>query len=174
MNHASSPNLLLESTKGCLLVQFWENDCAEVVKWSQENIDQVNLVDSGYERESHITVLYGFEPSIAPEAVCDFVAGTGELMLKLEKISKFSQETCDVIKIDVKSESMTKLHRLLKQKFNVKTSYPDYHPHLTLAYVKPGSCDHLLGNCRFEGQIYFFDLAVYSTPGSAQRFIATL
>ena len=123
-----------------------------------------------------MTVLYGFVPSVNPEDVCDSVAGFGKVSFRLGKVSRFQQDECDVIKVDVEGETLRALHDHLLDDFDglVEQTYHSYHPHLTLAYVKKGACQELDGHCHFDGQVFVFDLAVYSTPGSKERYFAHL
>lgn len=172
----STPTNLTEASKGCLLLTLWDRDATNVISWSQKNIPEEDLFDDGYEREPHVTVLYGFSPDLDPEEVVDACAGFGKVAIKLGKITRFEQDDHDVLKIDVHGDSIHQLHALMRAVFedDVEVSFPDYKPHLTLAYVEKGACADLNGSSAFEGQVFVFDTAVYSTPGSAQRFFAVL
>lgn len=169
---------LLESmSKGCVLVPLWDRDAVNVISWVQENIDQSQLAEDGIEREPHTTILYGFLPEVDPAAVCDALAAYPDrLSFKLGKISRFEQETHDVLKIEIEGDSIRELNGYLMAAFEdvVQNDYPEYVPHMTLAYVRKGACADLDGNTHFEGEIFVFDQVVYSAPDSGGRHICFL
>jgi 2'-5' RNA ligase len=168
--------LLTEASKGCLLLPLWGQDAINAISWVQKNVKQECLAEDGIEREPHVTVLYGFVPSVNPEDVCDSVAGFGKVAFRLGKISRFEQDDHDMLKVDVEGETLHALHDHLLNDFEglVEQTYPTYTPHMTLAYVKKGALKELDGHCHFDGQIFVFDLAVYSTPESKERYFAHL
>lgn len=163
-------------SKGCVLLPLWEKDAVNVIEWAQEHIPQEVLADDGFEREPHVTGLYGFDQRVDPTAVCDALVGFGKVAFRLGKVSRFESEKHDVLKVDVEGESLHRLNQFLRDTFEdlVEVTYPDYHPHLTLAYVQKGACKELDGNCHFDGMVFVFDQVVYSSPGSAGRYIAFL
>lgn len=167
---------LTEANKGCLMLNLWERDAVNVVSWAQKHIPQSSLTESGYEREPHVTVLYGFLPSVDPDEVVDEVTGFGPVAIRLGKISRFSNENYDVIKVDVSGDSIHDLHHHLRRVFEdrIELSFHTFNPHLTLAYVKKGSCLDLDSNAFFEGHTFVFDIAVYSTPDQSQKYLAVL
>lgn len=58
-----------------------------------------------------------------------------------KNISLFEQEDHDVLKVDVYSDELFNTNKIIKDKFGLHTEYTDYHPHLTIAYVKKGKGD---------------------------------
>jgi len=57
--------------------------------------------------------------------------------VNLSGISIFENPEFDVVKFDVNSKLLTKLNTLMKQLPHTST-FPEYHPHITIAYVKKG------------------------------------
>jgi hypothetical protein len=108
----------------------------------------------GRETEPHVTALYGLTDN-APEAVQRVIreANTGPVTLTLGKLSLFknADSPYDVLKVDVESPQLRKLNTALKKLPN-KNTFPDYTPHLTVAYVKKGAGDKYAGDSRFAGQ----------------------
>lgn len=99
--------------------------------------------DFGIEYDPHVTVLYGYHddgsaayPGKVMKAAKSLLTGPS-IPLTLTGISTFDNEKFDVVKFDVRSAGLTKLNKALAEKFEHTNDY-DYHPHLTLAYVKPG------------------------------------
>lgn len=106
----------------------------------------------GREDEPHVTALYGITHDDAG-AIAQAVGGKhGPVKLTLGKVSKFTNNpNYDVLKVDVDSPELHALNKTLKGQPN-ENDYPDYHPHLTLAYVKKGAANDLVGSTHFEGR----------------------
>ena len=118
---------------------------ANVPNWdtilSRINPDDVYRVgDYGLEVEPHITILYGFENSVSIKDIKDGIYKwvKNPITFKIEGISVFENPSFDVIKFDVKSDSLQQLHKLFTQFPHIKT-YPDYKPHITVSYLKKGT-----------------------------------
>ena len=56
----------------------------------------------------------------------------------VKNISLFENEEYDVVKMDIKSKDLKKMNKRLRDNFEYTSDYPEYHSHLTLAYVKKG------------------------------------
>lgn len=152
------------------------NDAAKVVAWCDANIPGEALAADGYEREVHVTVLYGFndDAETLPELEA-FLADYGPVSAHLGTISRFENEE-DVLKIGVHSEDLATLHYALREFFGdrVEVTHPEYQAHLTLAYVKSGALPELNGDARFEGMTCVFDSLVYSAPDSKKKTVIPL
>ena len=103
--------------------------------------------EPGYGRElnSHITIIYGLHNEADFFDIRRMLYNYKNIPVTLTTISKFSEEHYDVIKIDVISDVCHQLHNQVKNECNSTQTYDSYNPHVTLAYVLPGSCDELLG-----------------------------
>jgi 2'-5' RNA ligase len=134
--------LMLENSKprsySCLML-----DCADFkseLKKIQDQIDKDDLYTEekgfGLETEPHITALYGIheqDPSV--------VKGLLELKplkYELTKLSLFENDKYDVLKCSVKSPDLKKMNKQCCDNLEFSSDYPDYIPHLTVAYLKPG------------------------------------
>ena len=152
------------------------HDAVHFVEWCDANIHPSDLTGDGMEREIHVTIAYGF--TVSPQDVIDALAGTEPLSMTLGEISKFdTSPEHDVIKVDVQSSGFEDLHYFLRELFGeegLSVSFPVYHPHLTLAYVKKGSCDDLIGHGKFSGSTYVFNSLVYSEPDSTRKHAVPL
>jgi 2'-5' RNA ligase len=94
----------------------------------------------GIEIEPHVTVLYGLhDTEIQTEQVIEFLKVIKPVMTSLYSISIFENENYDVLKFSVNSESLHIIHEITKKMFPYTSSYPDYIPHCTIAYLKPGT-----------------------------------
>jgi len=160
----------------CLMVDFPEELAKKVIAWGNENIKDDNLYteEEGRGREDHIhtTVCYGIKPEVEFETIkekCDLKP----IKVSLGKIAKFdTNEHYDVIKIDVKGEGLHKLHKQIEEEIGCPgNTYPEYKPHLTVAYVKKGSCDDLIGQDPFEGEEFELSRYDYSQAGEDNKHI---
>jgi len=155
---------------GCLMLKIPLHDASKISKWSDDNIDIKDLDEQGIEREIHVTVLYGFEDSVTSSDIQSVIKDEYKkdtIDIELKDISRFDSKTYDVLKMDVDSKDLVDLNKLLKKHFGDKihSTYPDYHPHLTLAYINKGACKDLNGNGKFAGSVYSLSDLVYSDSG---------
>jgi hypothetical protein len=166
----------MEGSCGCLLCRLPAvADCARITAWAHENVGELDLAGDGYENDAHVTVLYGFTPDVRPEEVNEVVlrhAPEG-VDLRLGAVGFFTNDPdYDVLKVSVESGGLQALHYSLCAAFSgrVQSDYPDYHPHLTLAYVKKGCCRHLEGNASLSGWAFRCSEFTFSTPGMALNY----
>ena len=125
----------------------------EIIEWGREHIPDSFLYETeGREDEIHVTVLYGLRDE-EPDNVKEILEKEKQIKFKLGKISLFNtNEEYDVVKIEVESPGLHKLHRLL-QALPHMDSHPKYNPHVTIAYVKKGKAKRIVGEPHFEGEI---------------------
>ena len=128
---------------GCLMAQFdFEN-------W-QENVNHIKEEDLylpegnenkyGVESEPHVTVCYGFvDDELKVQDIIDKINNyLGPIEIKIKGITIFENEKFDVVKYDIESTQLHELNQYFMNNFPVNTEFPEYKPHMTLAYVKPG------------------------------------
>lgn len=118
----------------------------------------------GLEKNPHVTIMYGLSP-IEENRVKKLLSKVPtKIMAELGKISKFENADCayDVLKIEVKSPHLAKIHEMIKGNFENNYKWPEYNPHVTLAYVKKGTCNEYVGNKMFEGMKFAFENFTYS------------
>lgn len=118
----------------------------------------------GRETEPHITALYGIENDDV-EPVRQALAGIGPVTAKLGKVSAFenADRPYDVLKIDIDSADLHRVNAALKAGTKFSSDFPDYKPHLTLAYVKKGMAKKYVGDERFAGKELTFDTLQFRT-----------
>lgn len=119
----------------------------------RDRIPDEDLAEDGREEAPHVTVLFGLHTN-NPEDVQQVVQnwlqmrGTDPVKARLGAVSLFpaNNETAqrggdyqDVLKVDVESDELHDLNRVLKENLDRTDTYPEYHPHLTLAYLNPGA-----------------------------------
>lgn len=150
-------------------------DQAQVVTWTHENIPEDALADDGYENSPHVTALYGFEPGVTEAEIRGVARQFGRsAIMQLREVGRFdSNPAYDVLHVKVKSPDLCELNALLVKKFKVKQTF-DFHPHLSLAYVKKGAAAKLDGHCYFQDSLYVLDELVFSAPESVRKYSVSL
>lgn len=164
---------LSEGSKGCLMAYLSMADAIPIREWATENICPHSLVGDGLETTPHVTVIFGFLPSVDVEEVAEACRGCFQHVdFQLGRVSRFESPEHDVLKVDVEGEDLVNLNKLMRERFSeqVEVTHPDYHPHLTLAYVEKGSNPELDGNAHFEGATFRVTELVFSTPDSKEKF----
>jgi len=91
----------------------------------------------GLEQEPHITILYGLHEEIKDEDIEKDIDKIKEPGISLGKVSSFNPGNYDVLKFDIKSPGLHKLNKIFTE-YPHTNSFPDYHPHTTISYIKPG------------------------------------
>ena len=156
----SSRNLNVSASKkdkfSCIVISLPEAVKNKIKKWAKDNIDKDDLFfiddNRGYEIHPHITVKYGLYTDDSDE-VRDFLKEQPPVYVKLGPISKFRDvsDEFDIIKIEAYGEDMQEFNKAIDKAFDAKKGHKRYLPHITLAYVKKGACDSLVGNKHFKG-----------------------
>lgn len=163
---------LTEGSHGCLMAKLATADALPIREWAASKISEENLIDEGLEADPHVTVLYGFLPNVKPVDIKKACESIQKIDFGLGKISRFSTDPKkDVIKVEVISEDLHSLNTLMRKEFkdDIEVSYPDYKPHLTLAYVKKDAHPELNGHAKFEGSVYRLRELIYSEPDAKRK-----
>jgi 2'-5' RNA ligase len=127
-------------------------------------IPDSELTEDGREDQPHITVKFGLHDDV-PDAVRELLAGEKPITAKLGKISIFPAKEgsdFDVVKVDVESPDLHRLNQKIADARPVTDTHPEYKPHVTIAYVKPGEGKKYVGDTAFEGQEISFDSVTFS------------
>lgn len=119
----------------------------------------------GREEHPHITVMYGIEDVAEENAKKILSQIPKKIAAELGEVSKFENpdKPYDVLMIKVRSPHLTSIHNTIKKTCENHWEYGDnYSPHVTLAYVKKGSCNQYVGDKKFSGTKILLDAFVYS------------
>lgn len=120
--------------------------------------------DYGLEDEPHITVLYGLHKEVTKKEVKDIMSDFDlEEKYTVKGISIFDNPDYDVLKFDVESKILSKYNEKLKE-LPFTSDYPEYHPHLTIGYIKKGKGKKYvesLKTIKYEVQT---EKIIFSTP----------
>lgn len=147
-------------------------DAVAAVQALAAKIADEDLAEEGRSEELHITVKYGLHRNDS-EAVKRVVQGFGAVVVRLGKTSLFTGgKDGDVVKVDVDSPRLRDLNKLIADQLPNTEKYPEYKPHLTLAYIRPGSGAKYQGDATVEGVIVSFDRLVFSGTDGTKTVIA--
>jgi hypothetical protein len=120
----------------------------------------------GLETEFHCTVKYGIHAEYTPLEVfntIDLVPST----IKFKELSLFKNEKYDVLKFDIISKDLNELNKQVSENLDCTDSFPVYHAHATVAYLKPGTGKHYLDmECELLGKTITSDRYIFSNPNS--------
>ncbi len=121
-----------------------------------------DLHAKGAEDDPHITVVYGIETD-DPKVVKHAMRRQGPITARMGKLSLFENDDYDVLKIEVESDDLHRAHNAVFEGCPAKKLYPEYSPHVTVAYLKPGAGDaYVEENHPLEGSECAFNDAVFS------------
>jgi 2'-5' RNA ligase len=149
------------------------SELADEVKRVGKQIGAWALADEGIESEPHVTALYGLHEN-DPDSIRSIIEEHSPFEITLGTTSHFpSSGDGDVIKIEVIGRGLHELHKKLKAAPHTDT-HPDYRPHVTLAYVKPGLGGTLSGDSSLKGKTAIVDHIVFSSKDGKKTKINLL
>lgn len=137
-----------------------------------EMIDKEDLTDDEIEDEPHITLLYGFK-SVSNDKIKQAVENIDFGEVKSNKVSLFENEKYDVVKFDVEGKGLQEAFKSLSKLPN-NNKYPDYKPHITVAYVKPGKGEKYVK--MFKGEKFTSKpmFVIYSPGGEKDKIVISI
>ena len=157
----------------CVMAMLNDEDAKEVHEWGKEIVSDDCLYTDpddpslGRENEMHTTVLYGLHTNECCDVI-DVVEEVKPFKLKVKGISKFdTNDDYDVIKLDVDAPELRKMNKALSELPN-SNKYPEYKPHLTIAYVKPDSVDVNAIENKFKDKEFQINILEFS-PAEGNR-----
>lgn len=101
-------------------------------------IDESDIVE--LEEDPHITLLYGIHSDVSHSKVAEIVSKhtNGPVQFEITGISLFENSEYDVLKFDVNGDQLYQINDSLTNLPHT-SNFPDYHPHITIAYLKSGT-----------------------------------
>ena len=166
--------LLLEGQYdyGCVMAYIDEDAVKKIIEFGLKTIDDNIIYDKnnefGREYHPHVTIKFGLTKNYSQEKMKEFLKSIKPFEIKIKGMSIFENDDFDVVKLDVESDVLKKLNKKFSKLPN-EDEHPEYHPHLTLAYVKKGK-----GNKFIDKKVPFTTLSVstivYSDCGDKMHF----
>jgi len=129
---------------GCVMMEP-----KKIKGWKENHLDGIEEDDIyeegddyGLEEQPHITILYGIhEDEVDPSVIVDMMEQKMEpVTVSIDEIDIFENEKYDVVKYNVPVTRQLKEYRdMFMNAFENTQTFSGYHPHMTIAYVKPGT-----------------------------------
>lgn len=136
-----------------------------IVKFAA-TIPDAQLAEGGRATQPHLTVKQGLMTRRPDDAVA-LVAGEKTFSVTFGRTHVFETADHDIVHVDVSSERLMVLHDALSTLLH-RDPHASYHPHVTIAFVKPGQGAAYAGNSFLAG----FEMQVrgltYSSPDGTQ------
>ena len=179
MDHTNrnNPVFVAEAGKGgsAILMLVPQELAEQVIAWGVNNIKDECLHDvpgKGRERSPHITLATKITDE-EPEKAFKLLEKCEPFEVELGPINCFRkpEKGYDVLKIDIISPALCALNKSLLDTVEVDDPIMPYRPHLTLAYIKPYSCENLVGPSPFIGKKVLVDSCVYSDREKGGKII---
>lgn len=158
---------------GCVMVYLNADKKAWDALQDQIEDDDIYIGEDGEgfgrEMDPHVTVLFGIHADVPDENVEKLITEVKEPVIEMQKISAFKNDVFEVLKFDVKSNDLVKLNKKFKTLPHTNT-FPEYHPHATICYLKKGKSDKYVKKFTDITPIEVeVDKMVYSKPGGGKK-----
>ncbi len=174
-DHKGLPSKVEESKEkpmyehGCLMSKF------NMPTWKKNILSKIDDDDLytgdndeiyGLEDEPHVTVLYGVHDNeVDFEDIKNAVDKkmSEPIRAKVKGVSIFENKDYDVVKLEIESDQLNELNSMIRENFPYTNNFPDYNPHMTIAYVKPGMGKKYVSNFKDPFEIQSNEM-FYSSP----------
>lgn len=139
-NYGQFINESSEYQWGCVMVDVPVSNWDEITSYiDPEDVYTGDDDTHGIQENPHVTILYGLHKEVTSEMVKSVFEGfTKDINIEVNGIGIFENKDYDVVKFNVNPDgALQELHNKLSELPN-SNSFPDYKPHITLAYIKKG------------------------------------
>ena len=109
------------------------------------------LVSDFPKHDPHVTLIYGLAGT-DPAPVAELLAGRLYAKGTLQPLDVFHNQDYDVLHIPVSSSCLGRMHWAIRNQLGVECSHSDYNPHITVAYLQPGTGKAFKGVKVFDGR----------------------
>jgi 2'-5' RNA ligase len=156
---------------GCVMIEVPVSNWKEITSSIKEEDLYTDEGKPGIQDNPHVTVLYGLHEEVSLDQVKSVFEDLDESIdINIEGIGVFENENFDVVKFNVvPSGALQDLNDKLS-KFPNSNEYPEYEPHITIAYIKKG-CGKKYEDLEYRHSVENVDGVCYSlVDGSKEYF----
>ena len=145
----------------CLMVTVDETALTADIHALHSFFDVEDIIE--LELRPHVTIKYGLHTSNFADVV-PYLTGVESINLHIGDLSLFTSDTQDVLKFTISSDDLVNLRSNIDRLPNTD-NYPTYNPHLTVAYLKPGTGHKYLGyDSMSKGMVLQARSILFTTP----------
>lgn len=155
---------------GCVMLEVPVSNWEEITSSINEEDLYTEEGKPGIQDNPHVTILYGLHEEVTLDKIKSiFEEFKDGIDISIEGIDLFENESFDVVKFNViKNEKLKRLNDRLSELPN-SNQYPEYVPHITIAYVKKGS------GKKYEDPSYRYNVnnlneICYSVPNGSKEY----
>lgn len=154
---------------GCVMLYFDFPELGTLHnKINDEDVYNDPADDSyGLEDEPHTTLLFGLHQEVTDDEVKNVLAKHHFGPCQISNASLFENPEYDVLKFDVDGESLHECNADLRE-YPYTSNFPDYHPHLTVGYLKSGTGKKYTKSLKELEYTLIPQYAVYSKAGGVK------
>ena len=186
LESTAAPTMLLEKAGphsfSCTMLDMPPEVC-RAVELMQREIQEDDLASGGLEDEVHVTICYGTHTSNVEDIKAVLReqgeqehtnGGDGEIEFTVKGLSTFPpskhSDGASVLKLDIESEALKTLNAAIRKELQTTCSFPDYHAHCTVAYVKTDRVEDLIAKIKnkIEGQSFRANMVTFSKQDGEQ------
>jgi len=160
-DNPDDPTDNVETKYSCLMVGIGDPVLAQDIEQLHALIDPADVIE--LETDAHITIKYGLHTTNFSEIV-PFIKDVESVSFVVGGLSLFSSDKQDVLKYEIQGEDLVRLREAVSILDNTD-AFPTYNPHVTVAYLKPGTGQHYLSfRSKSVGLTLPAKSFVFSTP----------
>jgi 2'-5' RNA ligase superfamily len=126
--------------RGCLMAMLSQEDTATIVEFGKRLIGDRDLYtegnEFGREHEGHITIRYGFTKDLNELEIRQLLEGHKPFLVEIEGLDIFDASPQYNVSMFKVSSPVLKILNEISGIYPNEQTFPDYNPHITLAYTK--------------------------------------
>ena len=164
---------LLKYSYGCVMLMVDPaSDAGQKLKELRDSIPDEDLMAKGREDEPHVTVRYGILDTASEAGIASYLTQQGPFTITLGRTMVFPatehSDNAAVVVVQVDSPELERINDEVAAAGEFKPANFDYHPHITLAYIREESAEKWADEDSVEGlELEVKEIVIKSKDGAA-------